>query len=98
MRVGRSERCSYRKWRLPAIRILGVDPGLFITGYGLVEMSARRQCHRRGGTLRTRREADLAERIASLYSDLTELLAELNPTAWPSSSFTPTTSTRARPS
>ncbi len=61
------------------IRILGVDPGLFITGYGLVEMSVRRQAIVEAGTLKTARHADLAERISSLYSDLSELLAELKP-------------------
>jgi crossover junction endodeoxyribonuclease RuvC len=62
-----------------AIRILGVDPGLHITGYGMVELGGSAARIVEAGTLRTDAKADLAGRIASLYSDLTELLAELKP-------------------
>jgi crossover junction endodeoxyribonuclease RuvC len=62
-----------------AIRILGIDPGLHITGYGLVEIGAAAARIVEAGTLRTDAKADLAGRITSLYSDLTELLAEMKP-------------------
>ena len=61
------------------IRILGVDPGLHITGYGAVEIGRGGPRILEAGTLRTPARADLAERIASLYRDLVELLAEIRP-------------------
>jgi crossover junction endodeoxyribonuclease RuvC len=62
-----------------AVRILGVDPGLRITGYGLVEFRSTAAQVVEAGTLRTEAKADMAERIASLYADLSELLRELSP-------------------
>ena len=62
-----------------AVRVLGVDPGLHITGYGLVEFNSAAAKIVEAGTLRTDAKADMAWRIASLYEDLTELLKELSP-------------------
>jgi crossover junction endodeoxyribonuclease RuvC len=62
-----------------AIRVLGIDPGLHITGYGLVEFAGREPSVIEAGTLRTSPRADMPERIAQLYADLTELLAEVKP-------------------
>ena len=61
-----------------SVRILGVDPGLRITGYGMVELGTAARIIE-AGTLRTDAKSDLAGRIASLYNDLSELLAELKP-------------------
>jgi len=61
------------------LRILGIDPGLNITGYGAVDFVGGEPRIVEAGTLRTRAKADMPERIAQIHADLAELLAELKP-------------------
>jgi crossover junction endodeoxyribonuclease RuvC len=62
-------------------RVLGVDPGLNITGYGIVDFTsgARGPGIVEGGTIRTDAKADLARRITQIHTDLSELIAEFRP-------------------
>ena len=59
--------------------ILGIDPGLRITGYGLVEVIRGRPMLREGGVLRMKSKGDLATRLRELHTSLTDLLDELKP-------------------
>jgi crossover junction endodeoxyribonuclease RuvC len=59
--------------------ILGIDPGLRITGYGLVSLSRGRPQLREAGVLRMKAKGDLAERLLELHRSLAELLAETTP-------------------
>jgi len=64
------------------IRILGIDPGLNITGYAAVDVGAAagaRPAIVEAGTLRTNPKAELAERIGQIHAELSEVLAELKP-------------------
>lgn len=63
------------------MRILGIDPGLQITGYGCVELRPRsREPHLvEAGVLRFKPRASLAFRLAQLHDDLGALLDELQP-------------------
>jgi crossover junction endodeoxyribonuclease RuvC len=61
-------------------RVLGIDPGTAVTGYGVVEPASRRpgrlvEC----GVLRTRVGAGLPDRLRTLYAGVTELLATHHP-------------------
>lgn len=58
------------------IRILGIDPGTNITGFAVVEFAPQPRLVE-AGTFRTDAKADLADRIAQIHADLTELLAEI---------------------
>ena len=60
-------------------RVLGIDPGLNITGYGCMDFSRREPCVVEAGTLRTDPGSSMGERIAQLHADLSELLGELKP-------------------
>ena len=60
-------------------RVLGIDPGLNITGYGCVDFGAGEPVIVEAGTLRTNSDAPMPERITQIYADLTELIAELTP-------------------
>jgi len=60
-------------------RVLGLDPGLNITGYAAVDFAGGDPTVAEAGTLRTDAKAPMAERIAQLYADLTELLADTRP-------------------
>jgi len=60
-------------------RVLGIDPGLNITGYAAVDVGAGEPVIVEAGTVRTSARADTAERIGQIHADLAELLAELKP-------------------
>jgi crossover junction endodeoxyribonuclease RuvC len=60
-------------------RVLGIDPGLNITGYGCVEFGRNGSSVVEAGAIRTSPRASMAERIAQIQSDLAAVLAELRP-------------------
>lgn len=63
------------------MRIIGVDPGLRLTGYGCVEMPPRRLDPRliEAGVIRLDPLASVAERLVELFRDLGSLLDLLKP-------------------
>jgi len=63
------------------LRILGIDPGSNVTGYGVVEQEERKLVHVAHGTLRPPRRAELAIRLEHLYRSLAEIVAEHRPDA-----------------
>ncbi len=62
-----------------ALRILGVDPGSSVTGFGVVERRGSRVVHVAHGTLRTQRGAALADRLAAIQTGLSAAIAEHRP-------------------
>ncbi|MGD8497652.1 MAG: crossover junction endodeoxyribonuclease RuvC, partial [Chromatiales bacterium] len=54
-------------------RILGIDPGSRITGYGLIESDGRSSRHVASGTIRTEGD-DLAERLGAIFRGVGELI------------------------
>lgn len=60
--------------------VLGIDPGLSITGYGLVEGSHPPRAHR-AGVIRTDTDRSIPERLLELYHGLTEIVADTEPDA-----------------
>ena len=60
-------------------RILGVDPGLETTGYGLIAVEQRRHTAMASGTIVTAAREPLGQRIAHLHAQFTQLLDRLNP-------------------
>lgn len=62
-------------------RVLGIDPGLNITGYAVLEFGAREPAIIEAGTIRTSDKDTLARRIEQIHADLSVLLAELKPDA-----------------
>ena len=60
-------------------RILGVDPGLETTGYGLIETADRRVKYLASGTVVTRPSESLALRLVALHVQFTRLLEALSP-------------------
>jgi crossover junction endodeoxyribonuclease RuvC len=63
------------------MRILGIDPGLQITGYGCVDLKprAREPVLVEAGVFRLKPKASLAFRLKQLNEDLCGLLDELKP-------------------
>jgi len=61
-------------------RLLGVDPGLNITGYGAVDRLPDGRCRLvEAGAVRTSPAADLATRLRLLYDGICEALDDLQP-------------------
>jgi crossover junction endodeoxyribonuclease RuvC len=59
--------------------ILGIDPGLRVTGYGLVALTTGRPVLREAGVLRMKSKGDLPERLLELFTSLAALLDETAP-------------------
>ncbi|MFL9501082.1 crossover junction endodeoxyribonuclease RuvC [Rhodopseudomonas palustris] len=61
------------------IRILGIDPGLRRTGWGVVESEGNRLVYVACGTVEPRDTLPLAERLLAIHDGLTKVLAEHAP-------------------
>jgi crossover junction endodeoxyribonuclease RuvC len=60
--------------------ILGVDPGLQITGYGIIEAdSAKKIKLKEAGVIRTKAKDNIASRLDNIYRNLRDLLEEHKP-------------------
>jgi crossover junction endodeoxyribonuclease RuvC len=56
------------------MRLLGLDPGLRVTGWGIVEADGNRLSHIADGALKIDARASLAERLSNLYGELQRVL------------------------
>jgi len=63
------------------VKILGLDPGLGTTGWGLIEAQGNRLSHIANGQLKTDTAAALPRRLAHLADQLDALIAENAPDA-----------------
>lgn len=61
------------------MRILGIDPGSRVTGYGVVEAAGNRLAHVAHGTIAVPPNAPMAERLAVIYRGLCEVVAGHGP-------------------
>jgi crossover junction endodeoxyribonuclease RuvC len=61
------------------IRILGIDPGLRVTGFGILEKSGQKLAYVTSGCIRTDQDADLPQRIRTILEGLSQLIAEIRP-------------------
>lgn len=58
-----------------AVRILGIDPGLRITGFGLIDKVGSRLTYLSSGCIRTDDELSLPERIGTILEGIAEVVA-----------------------
>ena len=63
----------------PIVRILGIDPGLRVTGFGVLEKSGQKLAYVTSGCIRTDQDADLPERIRTILEGLSQLISEIRP-------------------
>jgi len=59
--------------------ILGIDPGLRITGYGLVSLTRGQPALQEAGVLRMDAKGDLATRLTELHQGICELIKQYSP-------------------
>jgi crossover junction endodeoxyribonuclease RuvC len=62
-----------------AIRIIGIDPGLRNVGWGLIEADGSRLAYVACGSIKTRADLSLAERLAQIHRGLSALIEERRP-------------------
>lgn len=63
------------------MRIIGLDPGLRATGWGVILADGNRLSHVAHGTIRTNPDDELAWRLRTVHDALAEVLAEWQPQA-----------------
>ncbi len=61
------------------IRILGIDPGLNHTGWGVIEACGNDLAHVANGTVRTQADAPLAARLMFIHEALVEIIRSFDP-------------------
>jgi len=61
------------------IKVLGIDPGLNISGYGLVTFSVGHPQLVEAGVVRSTRSHSLERRIRSIYEGITEVIESTSP-------------------
>ena len=59
--------------------ILGIDPGLRLTGYGLVSLTRGKITLQEAGVLRMKTKGDLANRVMELHASVSELIRDFSP-------------------
>ena len=60
-------------------RLIGIDPGLRKTGWGIIDVEGSRLIHVANGIVLSDDKYSLAERLVQLYDGLTEVLADWQP-------------------
>lgn len=64
-------------------RVLGIDPGLRVTGYGVLEAGSPRPHVREAGIIRTADDdaTDVASRVLSVFNGVVEVIEQYRPEA-----------------
>ena len=61
-------------------RILGIDPGLNITGYGVIDILGHQQIEIvEAGVVRSKRKDEFQTRLASIYDGVSDVIESLKP-------------------
>ena len=61
------------------VRIVGIDPGLRNTGWGVIESEGSRLIYVADGTVYSDADAPLAERLLQIHSQIISVLREYTP-------------------
>lgn len=61
------------------MRILGIDPGLRVTGFGVIDREGQRLAYVTSGCVRTRDADEMAARLATLLEGLGEVIGTQRP-------------------
>lgn len=61
------------------VRILGIDPGTAITGFGVIDYDGRETVMIDAGVIRTQAKIPDSERLLTIYSEISEIIKDNNP-------------------
>jgi len=65
----------------PGQRVLGIDPGLNITGYAVIERAGGKLKLLEAGVVRGKSRGDLSARLKEVFEGVSDVIASLKPTA-----------------
>jgi crossover junction endodeoxyribonuclease RuvC len=65
----------------PGQRVLGIDPGLNITGYAVIERAGGKLKLVEAGVVRGKSRGDLSARLKEVFEGVSDVIASLKPTA-----------------
>ncbi|WP_026686816.1 crossover junction endodeoxyribonuclease RuvC [Azovibrio restrictus] len=60
-------------------RILGIDPGLRVTGFGVIEKAGNQLSYVASGCIKSKEQDSLPQRIATLFKGISEVIATYQP-------------------
>lgn len=63
------------------MRILGIDPGSHITGYGIIDKQGNYLRHVAHGEIKSKKESLFSAMLVSIYQQLSEVIAQTEPQA-----------------
>ena len=63
------------------MRILGIDPGSHVTGYGIIEKKGNYLRHVLHGEIKAKKDSQLSSMLISIYQQLSEVIRENAPQA-----------------
>lgn len=61
------------------VRILGIDPGLRITGFGIIDKTGQKLAYVTSGCIRSNEKDTLPQRLKTLFSSIVEVIAAHHP-------------------
>jgi len=61
------------------MRLIGLDPGLKTTGWGVIDMAGARLIHVANGSVASDAKAPIGERLVEIYEGLAAVIARLSP-------------------
>ncbi len=64
---------------MPPMRILGIDPGLRVTGFGVLDKVGQQLMYVTSGCIRTPPHGELPERLKTILDGLCQLIGEIKP-------------------
>ncbi len=62
------------------MRLLGIDPGSLVTGYGVIDGDRDNVCYVASGGIRTDPSSPFSDRLKVIYDGLTRVILEFQPT------------------
>ena len=66
--------------KVSVVRVLGIDPGTRVTGYGIVEPAGRGLSYVCGGEIRPPQRRVLSERLLILSEEISNIIEQFRPT------------------
>ena len=64
---------------MKSVKILGIDPGLNITGYGVIELNESGEGLLEGGIIRTNARHPMPQRLKEIYIELKRIMEHFKP-------------------
>lgn len=63
------------------MRILGIDPGSHVTGYGIIDINGNYLRHVAHGEIKSKKESLFSAMLIAIYQQLSEVIAQTEPQA-----------------